>query len=296
MCGSLFVICMKNRSLPRCVRAWGPLLALAFAARANGATLKSETALAWNKYLQSSNETLQSRVAPGGNFLWTLEDEKRATKVRAGEIVIEPAPGQVPKRVSGGLIHHWMGAAFLSNVTLDDVLAVTGNYERYKDIYSPSVRVSQLLSSNGSQDAIRLVFLNKTMFMKSAVDANYEITNVHIDKSRFYSTSNATRIQEVADYGHPNEHLLPEGQGDGFVWKIFAITRLEQRDGGVYFELEGIELSRGIPAMLRFIVEPMVRSVSRRLMLESVRQTREAVAKRGDTNTVISSEGTGPKK
>src|SRR5690349_13462946 len=49
---------------------------------------------------------------------------------------------------------------------------------------------------------------------------------------------------------------------------------------GVYVELEAIVLSRDIPAALRFVVDPVVRSVSRNALLTSLRQTDEAVCGR----------------
>jgi hypothetical protein len=73
---------------------------------------------------------------------------------------------------------------------------------------------------------------------------------------------------------------MPEGQGGGYVWKLFSIGRLAQRDGGVYIEPEAIALSRDIPAALRFIVEPIVRGVSRSALLTSLTQTEEAVCGR----------------
>lgn len=255
------------------------LVALAFAFHANGATLKSETVVAWNDYLQGVNGTLQSRLDPGGVFLWTFEDEKRAAKVRAGEIVIAPAPGQVPKKVPGGLIHHWMGAGFLPGTNLEQVLAVVRDYDHYKDYYRPSVIQSKLITRNGSEDLAWMLFLNKSFFRRTALDVDYRITNVRLDENRCYRVSTTARVQEIERYGKSDERLLPEGEGDGFVWKLHIITRLEQRDDGVYYELEAIELSRRIPALLRFVIEPIVRNVSRKVLLDSIQQTREAVAK-----------------
>lgn len=266
---------MINQSLRHFIRGWLPILA--FAIQTNAASLKSETVLAWNDYLQFVNETLQARLGPGANFLWTLEDPKRADNVRAGEIVIAPALGHVPKKVPGGLIHHWVGAAFLANVKLDDVLVITRDYDHYKDFYRPSVIQSKLIARHGCDDASWMLFLNKSFFMRTALDVDYKITNARVDENRFYSISRTTRIQEIEGYGQPGEQRLPEGEGDGFAWKLYTLTRLEQRDGGVYLELEVIELSRGIPSVLRFVIEPIVRSVSRKLLLTSIRQTRDAV-------------------
>jgi hypothetical protein len=86
-----------------------------------------------------------------------------------------------------------------------------------------------------------------------------------------------TRIQEIENYGEPGQHALSEGEGNGFIWRIFSITRFEERDGGVYIELEVIALSRDIPISLRWIVEPIVRRVSITSLTTSLQQTGSAV-------------------
>ena len=58
---------------------------------------------------------------------------------------------------------------------------------------------------------------------------------------------------------------------------ISSIARFEQRDAGVYIELEAIALSREIPAALRFVADPSVRRVSRNSLLASLQQTEEGV-------------------
>jgi len=50
-----------------------------------------------------------------------------------------------------------------------------------------------------------------------------------------------------------------------------STARFEERDGGVYVELEAIALSRDVP--VRWIVNPIVRRVSRNSMLLSLQQT-----------------------
>jgi hypothetical protein len=56
-----------------------------------------------------------------------------------------------------------------------------------------------------------------------------------------------------------------------------SITRLEERDGGVYAELEAYALSRDIPAAFRLIVSPIVRRVSRDSLAVSLHQTKVAI-------------------
>jgi hypothetical protein len=84
---------------------------------------------------------------------------------------------------------------------------------------------------------------------------------------------------------------LYEGEGHGIVWRLFGITRYVERDGGVYLELEAIGLSRDIPASLRWVVEPIVRRVSRASLSTSLRQTGNAVRLRAElTQTPVPDE------
>jgi hypothetical protein len=66
-------------------------------------------------------------------------------------------------------------------------------------------------------------------------------------------------------------------QGTGLIWRLSSITRLEERDGGVYAELEAIALSRDIPAAFRLFVTPIVRRVSRDSLATSLHQTKVAI-------------------
>ncbi len=254
--------------------------ALLLPVNARAANLKAETVAAWDDYVHSASVTLQDRVRPGGGFLWTDEESERISRVHGGEIVVAPAPGPNPRRVPGGLIHHWIAAAFLPNVKLDDILEVTENYDRYQEFYRPSVIASKTIARQYSNDYFSMQLMNRKFFLKTMLDADYQSTNVRLDERRFYSVSRTTRVQEIQDYGRPSQHWMPEGQGGGYIWKLFSIGRLVQRDGGVYIEIEAIALSREIPAAVRFVADPIVRSVSRSALLTSLTQTEEAVCGR----------------
>ncbi len=90
-------------------------------------------------------------------------------------------------------------------------------------------------------------------------------------------------MQEIQHYGRPDEQDLPPNQGNGYVWSLYTVTRCEERDGGVYVELEAIALSRDIPVALRWMVDPIVRRVSRNTLLTSLQQTEEAVRSTAET-------------
>ena len=84
-------------------------------------------------------------------------------------------------------------------------------------------------------------------------------------------------MQEIRHYGRPDEQELPPNQGSGYIWRLYSLARFEERDGGVYIELEAIALSRDIPVGLRWMVDPIVRRVSRNTLLTSLQQMAEAV-------------------
>ncbi|HEY3835072.1 MAG TPA: hypothetical protein VGL72_00800 [Bryobacteraceae bacterium] len=251
---------------------------LALTADAKAASnLRPETVAAWNHYVAAADNAMQNRVCESGSFLWTFENAERAARVRKGEIEVAPAPGPNPRRVPNGLVHHWIGAAFLPHVKLDDVLRLTRDYDHYKDVYTPYVVASKTNSRSATDDNFSMRLMNKSLFLKFALDADYHATVMRVDEHRAYSITGTSRVQEIEDYGEPAEHALPEGHGGGYIWKLHSISRLEERDGGVYIELEALVLSRDIPLAFRFAVEPVVRRVSRSSLLTSLQQTADAL-------------------
>jgi hypothetical protein len=98
-----------------------------------------------------------------------------------------------------------------------------------------------------------------------------------VDAQRWYLVADATRVQEVENYGQPDERLLPPDRGKGYVWRLHTITRYEERNGGVYVEMETIALSREVPAAVRWMINPVVARFSRSELMMSLRQTRDAV-------------------
>ena len=256
---------------------WIPLIALLSPAMVKAASLEPATSKAWEEYVESANVRIQERLAPGKPFLWVDEAPDRLASVRAGEIVVAPVGPRHPQRVPSGLIHDWIGAAFIPHVTLKDVLGVVRDYARYKEVYQPTVVDSRTIATGGAKDRYSILLMNKSLFLKSAFDSDYETRYVQVDDRCGYSVTRTTRIQEVEEYGAPGQRLLHEGEGSGVIWRLFGITRYLERDGGVYLELEVIGLSRDIPVSLRWLVEPIVRRVSRGSLTTSLRQTERAV-------------------
>jgi hypothetical protein len=244
----------------------------------NAAELKEETLKAWNEYVRAANSRMQERANAGKHFLWIDEAPDRRRETHAGEILVSGMGQRNPKRVPSGLIHHWIGAAFIPNTKLEDVFAVVRDYSRYKEFYKPAVIDSRPVSQSGTHDRFSMLLLNRAVLKRTALETEYESSYYQVDAMRWYSTATATRLQEIDDYGESGERKLASNEGRGLIWRLHSISRFEERDGGVYVELEAIVLSRDIPASFRWIVDPIVRRVSRDALSMSLRQTSNAVS------------------
>jgi hypothetical protein len=168
-----------------------------------------------------------------------------------------------------------VGAVFVPGVTLSQVFAVIQNYDRYGEYYRPTVINAALLwkseAKNGEQEAVRVRYSRKVLFVSEVLDSEYEIRRVRVDAQRWYSVAQSTRLREVSSSGSAGD------EESRYVWRIYNIARYAQRDGGVYLEQESIVLSRAIPGGVRWLVQPAIRQLSRELIVTALRQTRNAV-------------------
>jgi hypothetical protein len=264
------------------VRIAATLAILVFLPRpvpSHAAELKQATIEAWDGYVRTVNSAMSRRAAGETPFLWVDESPDLLRRVQAGEVLVA---GHDLVKVPRGLIHHWMGAMFLRNATLDDVTRVLSDYNRYAEFYRPFVVKSKLLDDTTDRQKITIVMVQKAFSVTAAVEADDEIRVTKLDASRLYSSSNSVRIQEIADYGGRDEQLLPEGQGPGYIWRTFGITRLVERDGGVYVEMETIALSRGIPIAFRWLIKPITEKLPREIMFDTLNKTKAAVRREAE--------------
>ena len=245
---------------------------------AAAAELNPATAKAWHEYVGSARAAMKARLNPTACFLWSEEDASRMRRLRAGEILVVPGEDGTPRHVPGGLIHHWLGAMFVPNVTLAEVVSVLRDYSRYPEFY-PSVVSSRLTAREGDTDRFTSIEKHQALFSKIALDADFSAAYYDAGPKRAYSMATTTRLQQIQDYGGRHQRELEPAAPKAYLWAVSTITRYLERDGGVYVELEGMALSRGIPSALRWLVDPFVRQAAQDTMAASLKQSRQAVLK-----------------
>lgn len=245
-------------------------------AQSGGSELKSQTLGAWNEYVQSAQTRMNSRLSGKSHFLWVDDDPARYQRVKRGEIEVAPENENGSLAVPGGMIHDWIGAVFIPGSSIEQVFATLSDYEHYKDFYRPTVTDAQLLERSTDGDVFRMYWINKVLFVSAGTDTEWRSRSVCLPGHRAYNVSYTTKVQEV-QYGPPDRRELQADQGDGFIWRLYSFARYEERDGGVYLEMETLALTRAVPRSLHMLLTPIITKLSRSSLQLSLQQSRDAV-------------------
>lgn len=252
-------------------------LAVAAAPLAEAGELQPDTLQAWNAYLKDADARMQERIAGRQPFLWLDESPDRAARIRQGEAIIAPLVGHGSEDVPHGLIHDWIGGVFIPGATIESVWSVVHDYDNYQRIYQPVVTASKTLASTDTTQEFQMTWQRKVLFVRAAMQGHYHSHDVMLDAHRGYNVAEALEVREIERYGHPGERLLPPDTGSGFIWRIRSVARYEERDGGVFLELQATALTRDIPGSLAWMVNPVVNHLSINSLTSTLRQTRDAV-------------------
>lgn len=176
-----------------------------------------------------------------------------------------------------GLIHDWVGAAFISRATVENVVTLIQDYDNHKNIYKPEVLDSKLISRDGNDFQIYLRLLKKKI-ITVVLDTDHDVHYSLVDDTRWLCRSYTTRIAEVEDPGSAKEKVLPPDTGYGFLWRLYSYWRFQKKDGGVYIECRAISLSRDIPLGLGWIIQPIIRKLPPESLINTLRATRDALS------------------
>ena len=245
---------------------------------AAGAELQNRTIQAFDRYVRLTEARLNG-TAP---FLWIdgLPDAKRREAldtVRKQLLSIEQLQTKDSGReidVPDGMIHHWVGTAFVAGASIDEALALLQNYDAHQRIYAPTVAASKLQSRDGDRFRFFLRFVMKKV-ITVVVNSEHEAVFRRPSADRAEGWIHSTRIAEVENAGLSTEREKPVGNDGGYLWRLNTYWRLLVRDGGLYIHCESVSLSRGIPLGFGWIVGPFVTSIPRESLTFTLETTRK---------------------
>jgi hypothetical protein len=264
----------------------GAVLLICLSSAARATELKPETAAAFDQYIQVTEARMADDLRQNQFLIIDgLPEQRRSaaiSQLQHGEIFITRQHTQQDHhsiRVPNGLIHHWIAVIFISGATLPEVLAVLQDYDEQQNFYKPVLRGSRLVETHGDDSKVFLQFANNAG-ARVVLNANFDVRDADFGTGRHEIATRSTRIVELSDAGEPTEHELPVGKDHGYMWRLNSYWRVEEKDGGVYVQNEAIELSRSIPAILAWFVNPLVESIPRNTLTILLNNTRKEVLRR----------------
>jgi len=261
------------------------VMLLVLMTRVHAVELHQKTVAAFNRYVAESERVMATTASDPARFLWIdrLPEAKRRTTldiVRRGEVTIERQETRIGGKkidVPDGIIHHWLGVAFVPKGSIDTAAQLLLDYDRHADIFKPAVPRARTLSHSGDAYRASIRFYMKkviSVIVNTEFDTKY--TRVAPTLATIYAVS--TRVAEVEDPDTPQEHEKPVGEGGGYMWKMNTYWRLEEADGGVYLQCESISLSRSIPFGLGWLIGPFVTSIPKDSLDFVLNKTRQTLA------------------
>ena len=268
---SLFLLSVLIRVYP-----W-PLILFASAcwAQTAGDGPAPETMRAFDAYARLTESRLDALAPKPDGFLWADTPERRS-KVRQSGVVCEPRNKQATVKAARGLIHDWVGAAFIPGATVDQVLRLVEDYNNHRNIYHPDVIDSRTIERHGDDFKVRLR-LFKRKVVTVVLDTDYDVHYRRLGGRDWQSRSYSTRIVEIANAGSPRERQRGPREEHGYLWRLNSYWLFREKDGGVYVECEVVSLSRGVPAVLAWLIDPIIRSLPKDALENTLRSTRAMV-------------------
>jgi hypothetical protein len=265
-----------------------PLIAdVAEAAAPEPTELRANTLAALDRYVKLTEARNEEELKRGTNLLWIdeLPQPERAEAYRTlkrGEVKMKKLvvlDGGKPVACPGGIIHHWVGVVFIPGARLDDVLGMLEDYDKHSVYYAPDVERSKIASRNGDHFRVFLRF-RRHKVITVVLDTEHDVDYFRDGPARAHSRSSAVRIAEVENPGKPDEHEKTPGNDGGFLWRMETWWRMEERDGGVYVQSEVVSLTRDIPTLLKWMIEPFVTSIPKETLTATLEATRKGVQMR----------------
>jgi hypothetical protein len=249
--------------------------------------LKMETQEAFERYVKLTEARNEAELQRGTGLLW-IEDLPEGPRAEAhsalkrGEVKmqrVETRENGQPIRCPGGMIHHWTGVVFIPGAKLEDVLSVLEDYDKHSVYYAPDVERSKLESRKGDHFRVFLRF-RRHKIITVVLNTEHEIQYFHDAPGEAHSRSSAVRIAQVENAGKSDEREKAPGDDDGFLWRMETWWRMQESDGGVYVQSEVVSLTREIPALFRWMIEPFVTSIPKESLAFTLEATRKAVKSR----------------
>jgi hypothetical protein len=236
------------------------------------------TLAGWTRYVAAVEARL-ARDIQHGPFL-AIDAPERADdrrRMMAGAFVVAAVDtrgaGGAEIDVANGLVHNWRGDVLIPGATLVQIL---GRLERAAPPAPPNeVLASRIVEAGPGWNRVALT-LRRQKVISVVYATEHLVTFRRMPPGRAVSSSIATSITQLADYGTAMQKPAPPGDDHGFLWRWNAYWRFQETPAGVIAECESISLSRDMPGVIRFIAGPIIRDTARESMTSALQAMHQA--------------------
>lgn len=245
------------------------------AARAEAPSAQAITA--FTNYTNGVEGRLARQHRSGGTFLaeCTLAPPQTA-RLRAGELMIERLTPETRGDLPGAMLHHWRGTAFVPGATTVGFERLMRATDAYPTHFAPQVLQAKTLSSTANSLQLWMR-VRQTHVLTVVLDATYDVRFGRLDAEHGYSTSRSVHIAEIDAPGTARERILTVSEEHGFLWRLNTYWSYEEKDGGLYMQIDCVSLTRSVPRGLGWVIGPFVESVPRESLEFTLRSTRDAL-------------------
>ncbi len=234
---------------------------------------------AFNSYIRTVESRLAEQHGSQTGFLAAVgSGQQSEIRLRRGELMVEKLTPSTGVDLPGAMLHHWRGTAFVPGAKAADFERLMKDFNAYPRHFSPQVLEARVLAAQGDrfQASMRV---RQRHVLTVVMDTSYDISFGRLDARHGYSLSHSTRIAEIDGAGTSRERALDEGQEHGFLWRLNTYWSYEERDAGLYMQIESVSLTRSIPRGFGWAVGPFVESVPRESLQFTLRSVCNALRK-----------------
>lgn len=269
-----------SRKLP--LFFWALPLVLAINAQPGAAQLvvklSPETVTEFERYAKSVEAGINQRWEGKEPFLSIEDSPADAQKVRKGEFLVRPANAESkPQSITDGLIHDWVGDVFIPDTDPKRVIGVLRDFNNHKKIY-PEIADSKTLSTNGAETVGYWRVQQRKGLVPVVLDVEQNAYYKELAPGKWNCRAYARKIREIDKTPFSRGRTFPEGEGHGYMWKMYAYWSIEKVNGGVLAECRMLSLSRSIPPAVAWAVGPYVQKAPEESLGSTLKQTRDATA------------------
>ncbi len=270
-----FMRCWKSSRVKQLCFLWG-LLTFVTGPYAKAAQPTPGAVSEFNDYVTEVESRFGRQHRAVQNFL-VFEDAER---LRKGELIIDRLTPSNAADLPDGMLHHWRGTAFAPGATAADFERLMRDFNAYPQRYAPQVLSAKAIAQRGDRYQVVMRIRQKHV-ITVVMDTAYDVGFARLDARHGYSISRSTRISEIDSPGTAKERVLSPGEENGFLWRLNTYWSYEERDDGLYMQVESISLTRSIPTGLAWAVGPFVESLPRESLEFTLQATRDALQKHG---------------